>query len=207
MVAICSGGGSWTASRGRCRHSESPVRAVVTMAGHSVRWAVEQLIVPFLNVTSRRSSAAYAMMALRALARILDTASDFSQQTVGRSGARLQREVPTSRDSHAGTTLPPHPSPLSSPTYCRCPTYWRRTSRRCFATLRVTEPRPAAPASQGGRAVSDVAGRHGVALSRVADGTRCEAGPARLLALSWASTAWRGVARLSSSLLLRGGKL
>ena len=45
------------------------------MAGHSVRWAVEQLIVPFLNVTSRRSSAAYAMMALRALARILDTAS------------------------------------------------------------------------------------------------------------------------------------
>ena len=107
--------------------------AVVTMAGHSVRWAVEQLIVPFLNVTSRRSSAAYAMMALRALARILDTASDFSQQTVGRSGARLQREVPTSRDSHAGSTLPPHHSPLSSPAYCRSPTYWRRTSRRCFA--------------------------------------------------------------------------
>ena len=113
--------------------------AVVTMAGHSVRWAVEQLIVPFLNVTSRRSSAAYAMMALRALARILDTASDFSQQTVGRSGARLQREVPTSRDSHAGTTLPHHRSPLSSPAYCRSPTYWRRTSRRCFAR-RTSKP-------------------------------------------------------------------
>ena len=69
---------------------------LVSMASHSVQWAVEQLIVPFLQLGWRRASAAYTAASMRALAAILDVDSEFSRSSASRPGmARMQREVPT----------------------------------------------------------------------------------------------------------------
>ena len=44
----------------------------VSMASHSVTWAVEQLILPFLQLGWKRASAAYTAASMRALVAILD---------------------------------------------------------------------------------------------------------------------------------------
>ena len=47
-------------------------RTQVSMASHSVTWAVEQLILPFLQLGWRRASAAYTAASMRALVAALD---------------------------------------------------------------------------------------------------------------------------------------
>ena len=42
------------------------------MASHSVTWAVEQLILPFLQLGWKRASAAYTAASMRALVALLD---------------------------------------------------------------------------------------------------------------------------------------
>ena len=44
----------------------------VSMASHSVTWAVEQLILPFLQLGWKRASAAYTAASMRALVAVLD---------------------------------------------------------------------------------------------------------------------------------------
>ena len=72
---------------------------LVSMASHSVTWAVEQLILPFLQLGWKRASAAYTAASMRALVAILDVESEFSKGSSsaangGQRLARMQREVP-----------------------------------------------------------------------------------------------------------------
>ena len=48
---------------------------LVSMASHSVTWAVEQLILPFLQLGWKRASAAYTAASMRALVATLDVPS------------------------------------------------------------------------------------------------------------------------------------
>ena len=68
---------------------------LVSMAAHNVTWAVEQLILPFLQLGWRRASAAYTAASMRALVSILDLESEFALGSRHAPGmARTQREVP-----------------------------------------------------------------------------------------------------------------
>lgn len=78
---------------------------LVSMASHSVTWAVEQLILPFLQLGWKRASAAYTAASMRALVAILDVESEFSKGCAssahgGQRLARMQREVPTRLAPH-----------------------------------------------------------------------------------------------------------
>ena len=78
---------------------------LVSMASHSVTWAVEQLILPFLQLGWKRASAAYTAASMRALVAILDVESEFSKGCASSAHGsqrlvRMQREVPTRLAPH-----------------------------------------------------------------------------------------------------------
>ena len=63
---------------------------VVCLAAHALQWTVEQVIIPFLKFRKRsNSTAAYALVAMRSLALMLDPSSEFTSVN-----SRMQREVP-----------------------------------------------------------------------------------------------------------------